>query len=355
MIQPNPTGSTPLSNRGGKMEPQKTNLKLSPVSVALDRIRMHWYISSQIDPESLLSTIWSHHNSYSRNLKRGNATVTAHKAYDSPQGTPGGTYYEILPHPSQGLSQTLTIEYNPNAAPEKMGRIEHWLNAHDLDLEEAAIDRLDIAFDYAVPPDRLTIQCSPRRKAQLWIPQGQPVQTQKFAHSSTNMGWTKYDKRAELMDKGNVTPYEHLTRLELRLNPHHHLELHENHDMEVGPVRYANFRYTDIQYMELPENLGGKLIYMPIPTERFSTDNPHTMFYKVCQSMAEYDPLRARKYIIEYATSLGRTESHARELSDTLLESVNIPETWEDTRGTVWHQIQSQRDIPGTRPRLTYT
>ena len=342
MIAPDPA-RPPLSNRGGKTLTPKTNLQLNPLHVLVDRFRLSWHLHTSTKPEDLLLNVFGKTNQDAKRTRRGSDTMILHRAWDGPKLLPGNIYYQAYKDPRSvsDRSVVLTAEFNPRHAGGKIPQFLQWLDSHDIQLARAFVDRLDLAFDFAVPRHQMTVRLGSRRKASLWLPSGGPVETLSAKHSDDNVGVTLYDKKVEQESKGNVTSLENLTRFELRIHPHKHF-----------PERLQGWRFEDLPELELPESLGCELIYMPIPLERFDMTNDHSQYYKACQVVAEYDSLRARKMMVEYARSHGTIQDHAEQLADCLLESVPLGRIWEDSRGETWRQIENQFSIPGSRPQI---
>ena len=354
MIAPDPA-SNPPSNRGGKTDCQKTNLQPEPVRVLIDRLRLASWVTPKIDPEDLLRTIFGFVAYKPRRVNRGNRTVTLHQAFDSPSGTPGGVYYAMEPSRGPAGSYLLTVEFNPQKTLQAIqSRLRSWLTACGCPYESMYVDRVDLAFDYLESRDSFTVIAAPRRKANLWVAGGSGVETIKYAHTDDRVGATCYDKRKEILDNSDEELAHDLTRYELRIHPHKHLE-----DYRPNPdALQRSFRMTDLQNLDLPETLGNKLIYMPYPEETHDLDQRDSEYYAACRVVAEYDPLRARKMIIDHAMRVanqhGRTTTreHAEMMANTLMQTVDLGTTWRDRRGQVWRQISQQSNVPGTRPQI---
>ena len=180
------------------------------------------------------------------------------------------------------------------------------------------------------------------------------METLKYAHTDDRVGAMCYDKRKEILDNSDEELAHDLTRYEIRIHPHKHLE-----DYLPSPGQLQkSFRLTDLANLELPKTLGNKLIYMPYPEESHDLDQRDSEYYAACRVVAEYDPLRARKMIIDHAMRVanqhGRTTTreHAEMMANTLMQTVDLGRTWKDRRGQVWRQISPQPDVPGTRPQI---
>ena len=344
MILPDPA-CPPPSNRGDTLTTQKTNLQLLPIRVLVDRLRLHLSTTAKNRPETLVRSVFGLKNYQPKKPKRGTQHLTLHRSWDEPHKTPGGIYYEAYTDPSSPSgATTVHIDLNPQTASSKLPQLLRWLSAHDMTIHTAHVDRIDLAFDFAVPRHEMSIRLPSRRKASLWLPSGGTVETAKSSVTPENIGWMLYDKIAEREAAGHVTDQEHLTRCELRIHPHKHLPKYQG--------KHSHFDFADIKTFDLPEKLGGTLIHMPVPHEKFSMTNDHSQYYKACQVIAEYDPLRARNMMVDYARSHGRTKELASDLADCLLETVPLGRIWTDSRGETWRQVENQFGIPGTRPRI---
>ena len=300
----------PLSNRGGKLTPQKTNFTLNPLHVLVDRFRLSWHLHTTTDPADLLLNVFAKTNQDTKRSRRGSDSLILHRAWDGLRYQPGNIFYQAYKDPRSvsDRSVVLTMEFNPQHAGGKIPHVLQWLDTHHIQIQRAFVDRIDLAFDFAVPRDQLTVRLSSRRKASLWLPSGGHVETLSAKHSDDNVGVTLYDKKVEQETKGNVSSLENLSRFELRIHPHKHL-----------PERLAGYRFEELSKLDLPERLGAELIYMPIPTDRFDMTNDHSQYYKACQVIAEYDPLRARRMMVEYSRSHGTARDHSEQLADCLL------------------------------------
>lgn len=363
MIHHNPS-STPHSNRGGQTRSQKTNLQINVQSVSIDRLRICTHLPGKIDPRELISTIYGLDHSDTRNTRWGKQKVTLYRGWSGPLGSPGRIYHHVeAPSDAVHASKRLVIEFNPNHGI-GLKVIPEWLSYFGYgDWFDCHVDRLDIAFDFPISRDYFSIEAAPKRKGKIHTACGSNVETHKYSHSDTKPGVLLYDKALEQFERTDTDSPGPLTRCEYRIHPYKHLDLYENKDRELGPVQPKSFRIRDIEHFQFPDSkqLGSKLIYMPIPSERFSRTDHSTRYYALCRELAEYDVLRARKRIIDYAldqtNASGRrtTRDTAADVADALLETVDLGTIWTDYRGTAWRQISPQPHIPGTRPVVAQT
>jgi len=305
--------SSAPSNRAPYRVPQKTNLQIDAHAVSIDRVSLKCYTSSKIDPESALAQVFGLHRQDKRTTRRGQTNISQWRAYDSPQGTPGGCFYSLEQVPSSSSSALLArIEWNPNPVPWKLSRVLQWLSeALLVNPADIWLDRLDIAFDFYVPRAHFTIQPPPRRKVFNVHEAGQVIETTTLKASASNPGWTLYDKQKE-----RAHHREHIehpwTRCELKFRPS---------SMEAPSL-------TELRTFELPTKLGGKLLYMPDVREDFNLTSHDCHFYALCREFAEFDPIRAKRRIAEYAGN----RRHGTELAESLMLSVDLDAIWRDHR-----------------------
>ena len=318
---------TPLSNRGVYSVCQKTNLK---AAVSVDKIRLWWWVNAE-QPSMLLNRVFgAHSHRVIPNRWVGPRKTDIYSCLDSSTDSRGGAYFMIQadqePLPTSKKFRTkCVLEVNPNfVSEEKWGYLDHWVESLGEELTDGWVDRIDIAFDFELPRDLMTVQHSPRRKVEVIREEGATGRVQtcrtlvpKGSRKYRNIGyWNLYDKQAQLREKFE----EHV------MGPWTRCELNFRLEDEVKLLNLGN--------MELPP-LGGELKYMPIDLNKYNVDAANSRFYRLAQLYATHDPKAAHAQIVDYARLTGHTCDTAEEFAECIMTTVQLQQMWDDARDQV--------------------
>ena len=298
----------PPSNRGHDEHPQKTNLQILTPSISIDRMRIAFVSRLETCPSVYLNRIYGCHNVQKSARMQGAHRVAVHKAWDSPPQTQGGGYYQAVPFASDWR---FDVEWNPNHAPEKLAQILDWSDAHGLDAFDGGyLTRLDIAFDFETPRDRLTFMPSSTRKMSLHGSTDSLVpETASAPHTTRFPGMTLYDKRLERAEVAGERLDRPLTRFELKIRP----KFTEAHKL------------TEIASYELPP-IGGELRYMHTNLADYNVNSDQAQFYRLCQTLAQYNPKLAKREILDFAS----TKGHGAEIFECMCQLIDLQTLWSE-------------------------
>ncbi len=235
---------------------------------------------------------------------RGPRACQETRSWDSPRGTPGGLFLQVQ---DTGDERRVAVEYNPAHAPWKWDlTLSRLADVVGWPLDDWWVDRVDIAFDFALERKRFTLEGNSRRKVQLFLPSGGAVETADLKHTAKYPGMTLYDKRAEQRGKGDDLK-DPWTRMEVKVRP-------------------KETRWSGLADMPMPA-VGARFLYLHFGDDEMNRDKLTSLHFAHLQEFATYNPRRARELMQE----LSATRGLGSEAYECLLDEIHLGRIWEQS------------------------